>query len=202
MKRRRRASKAIQIYWPLVHVDSLVLLLPYFPWLLFDAQGSVQWMGSCMWLEGMMDPATWLRWSTTILPLTNGRCCQPTWARGGATQVSVPHPTPPHARGTGGKLADLELRASSRIGHSFVLCSLQILIISTCFPNKPECILGSLFFFFLFFPLLCICNQTYPWAQQRRSGPMSQCFYGSLLDQYLPWVGRHWISHCCAEIFT
>lgn len=111
-------------------------------------------------------------------------------------------PTPPHARGTGGKLADLELRASSRIGHSFVLCSLQILIISTCFPNKPECILGSLFFFFLFFPLLCICNQTYPWAQQRRSGPMSQCFYGSLLDQYLPWVGRHWISHCCAEIFT
>lgn len=40
--KRRRASKAMQIYWPLVHVDSLVLLLSYFPWLLFDAQGSVQ----------------------------------------------------------------------------------------------------------------------------------------------------------------
>lgn len=66
-------------------------------------------------------------------------------------------PTPREGfRGAGGKLADLELRASSRDGHAFILCSLQVPTISTCFPSKPECKFPSLSFFFLLPPFVSV----------------------------------------------
>lgn len=77
-----------------IHSDPLVAPAMMSP-MASASQESAQWMGSCMWLEGMTDPATWLRWNTTIPSLTNGRCCRPTWVRGGAMQVSVLPPVLP-----------------------------------------------------------------------------------------------------------